>query len=320
MLRIKDGWKRVPWRNVVRFTGFALFALWSLAFAWVLWAEPPAQRTFSSPAQASRALFLAAQKGDATAFLKIFGPDGKEIISSGDAVEDENRRNQLVQKYREMYRLVEESDGTVRLYVGAENWPMPVPLVNKGDAWYFDTAAGKQEIRFRQIGRNEVAAIRVLQELVDAQKEYYAEPQDGEARQYAQKLGSDEGKHNGLYWKTHRGEPESTIGPHLAYAARDNYRPDSTVGAKPFDGYYFQVLTKQGEQAAGGKKDYFVDGKMIGGFAFMAYPAEYATSGVMSFIVDQDGVVYQKDLGVSTAEVAKAIREYDPDETWGKVE
>jgi DUF2950 family protein len=320
MLRIKDGWKRVPWRNVVRLTPLAVFALWSLGFVWVLWAEPPARKTFSCPAQASRALFLAAEKGDATALLKIFGPDGKEIVSSGDAVEDKNRRNQFVRKYREMHRLVEEPDGTVRLYVGAENWPMPVPLVNKDDAWYFDTAAGKQEIRFRQIGRNEIAAIRALQELVDAQKEYYAEPRDGEARKYAQKLGSDEGKHNGLYWKTHRGESESTIGPHLAHAARDNYRADSNAGVKPFNGYYFQVLSKQGEQAAGGKKDYMVDGKMTGGFAFLAYPAEYATSGVMTFLVGQDGVVYQKDLGTNTTKLAKTLHEYNPDKEWVRVE
>jgi hypothetical protein len=320
MLRIKDNWQRVPWLNIFRLTPLAVFVVWSLGFAWVLWAEPPAQKTFSSPAQASRALFLAAQAGDARALLKIFGSDGKEIISSGDAVEDKNSRDQFVRKYREMNRLVEEPDGTVRLYIGAENWPLPIPLVNHNDAWYFDTGAGKEEILLRRIGRNEIAAIRVLQELVDAQKEYYAEPRNGEIRQYAQKLGSDESKHNGLYWKTGSGEPESTIGPHLAYADRDTYPADSKSRAKPFNGYYFQVLTKQGEQAAGGAKDYIVDGKMTGGFAFVAYPAEYAASGVMSFFVDQDGIVYQKDLGPNSANLAKALSVYDPDKTWEKVE
>jgi hypothetical protein len=322
MLSIKDGCKRVPWRTIVRFTPLAVFVLWSLGFAWVLWAEPPAQKTFSSPAEASRALFLAAQAGDTKALLKIFGSDGKEIISSGDAAEDKNSRNQFVQKYQQMNRLVEEPDGTITLYVGAENWPMPVPLVKKDNAWYFDTAAGKEEIRFREIGRNEISAIRVLQELVDAEKEYYAEPRDGEIRQYAQKLDSDESKHNGLYWKTHSGESESPIGPHLAYAGRDSYPANSKSRATPFNGYYFQILTKQGDQApgGGGAKDYIVDGKMTGGFAFLAYPAEYATSGVMTFIVGQDGVVYQKDLGAKTAELAKTLHEYNPDKEWVRLE
>jgi hypothetical protein len=320
MAPIKDSLQKIAWGTVVKLTPLAVFAVWSLGFAWVLWAEPPAQRTFSSPAEASRALFLAAQAQDTRALLKIFGSDGREIISSGDAVEDKNRRDQFVRKYREMSRLVEEPDGTIRLYVGAENWPMPVPLVKKNNAWYFDTAAGKEEILFRQIGRNEIAAIRVLQELVDAQKEYYAEPRDGEARQYAQKLASDEGKHNGLYWKTGSGQPECPIGPHLADAGRDTYRAGSTSGAKPFNGYYFRVLTKQGEQAAGGAKDYIVDGKMTGGFAFLAYPAKYSVSGVMTFIVSQDGVVYQKDLGPNTANLAKALSVYDPDKTWARVE
>jgi len=320
MAPIKDRLQKITWGTVVKLTPLAVFAVWSLGFAWVLWAEPPAQTTFSSPAQASRALFLAAQAQDTRALLKIFGSDGREIISSGDAVEDKNRRDQFVRKYREMNRLVEEPDGTIRLYVGAENWPMPVPLVKKDNAWYFDTATGKEEIRFRQIGRNEIAAIRVLRELVDAQKEYYAEPRDGEARQYAQKLVSDEGKHNGLYWKTGSGQPECPIGPHLADAGRDTYRAGSTSGAKPFNGYYFRVLTKQGEQAAGGTKDYIVDGKMTEGFAFLAYTAKYSVSGVMTFIVSQDGVVYQKDLGANTAALAKTLHEYNPDKEWARVE
>ena len=320
MAPIKDRLQKITWGTVVKLTPLAVFAVWSLGFAWVLWAEPPAQTTFSSPAQASRALFLAAQAQDTRALLKIFGPDGREIIYSGDAVEDKNRRDQFVRKYREMSRLVEEPDGTIRLYVGAENWPMPVPLVKKDNAWYFDTAAGKEEILFRQIGRNEIAAIRVLQELVDAQKEYYAEPRDGEARQYAQKLASDEGKHNGLYWKTGSGQPECPIGPHLADAAGDTYPADSKSRAKPFNGYYFQVLTKQGEQAAGGAKDYIVDGKMTGGFAFLAYPAKYSVSGVMTFIVSQDGIAYQKDLGPDTAALAKTLHEYNPDKEWARVE
>jgi len=320
MMRIKDSVQKIRWWTVVKLAPLALFVLWTFGFTWVLSAEPPGQRTFSSAVEASRALFRAAQAGDPTALLKIFGPDGKEIVSSGDPMEDKNSRDQFVRKYQEMNRLVEEPDGTVRLYIGAENWPLPIPLVNRNDAWYFDTGAGKEEILLRRIGRNEIAAMRICQELVDAQKEYYAESLDGEVKQYAKKFVSDEGKHNGLYWKTGRGESKSTIGPHLAYAGGDTQPANSNSGAKPFYGYYFQVLTKQGEHAAGGAKNYIVDGKMTRGFAFLAYPVEYAASGVMSFIVDQDGIVYQKDLGPNTANLAKALSVYDPDETWEKVE
>jgi len=320
MMRIKDSVQKVRWWTVVRFTPVALFVLWTFGFAWVLLAEPPGQRTFSSAAEASRALFRAAQAGDPTALLKTFGPDGKEIVSSGDPVEDKNSRDQFVRKYQEMKRLVEEPDGTVWLYIGAENWPLPIPLVNHNGAWSFDTGAGKEEILLRRIGRNEIAALRICQELVDAQKEYYAESLDGEVKQYAKKFVSDEGKHNGLYWKTGGGESESTIGPHLAYAGGDTQPADSNSGAQPFYGYYFQILTKQGEHAAGGAKNYIVDGKMTRGFAFLAYPVEYETSGVMTFIVDQDGIIYQKDLGPNTANLAKTLSVYDPDETWEKVE
>jgi Protein of unknown function (DUF2950) len=320
MMRMKESLQKVPWPTVVKLTPLALFLLWTFGFTWILLGEPPGQRTFSSAAGASRALFLAAQSGDERPLLKIFGPDGKEIISSGDTAEDKSSRDQFVQKYQEMHRLVEEPDGTVRLYIGAENWPLPIPLVNRNGAWYFDTAAGKDEILLRRIGRNEMAAIRICQELVDAQKEYYAAPHDGNAKQYAETFVSDEGKHNGLYWNTGRGESESPIGPHLANAGRDPYPADLSSQANPFHGYYFQMLTKQGEHAKGGVQDYIVDGKMTRGFAFLAYPVEYAASGVMSFIVGQDGIVYQKDLGPSTDELAKTLRVYNPDKTWERVE
>jgi hypothetical protein len=251
---------------------------------------------------------------------KFSDPMEKRSFSSGDPVENKNGRDQFVRKYQEMNRLVEEPDGTVRLYIGAENWPLPIPLVNLNGAWYFDTGAGKEEILFRRIGRNEIAAMRICQELVDAQKEYYAGSLDGEVNQYAKKFVSDEGKHNGLYWKTGRGESESTIGPHLASAGGDTQPAGSNSGAQPFYGYYFRILTKQGEYAPGGVKNYIVDGQMTRGFAFLAYPVEYAASGVMTFIVDQDGIVYQKDLGPNTANLAKTLSVYDPDKTWQKVE
>jgi hypothetical protein len=317
MARVRE--KRIHWRKIITVTCLAIFAFWTVTFLSILWAEPSAQRTFDSPGQASRALFFAVQTGDESAILEIFGVDGKEIVSSGDMAQDQANRAQFARKYQEMNRLVEEPDGTVRLYIGAENWPLPVPLVRKGDAWYFDTAAGKQEIWFRQIGANETAAIQVLQELVDAQKEYYAEARDGEAKQYTQKFRSDERKHNGLYWKTNTDEPESPIGPDLANAGRDTNAPNSSPGAHPFYGYYFAALTQQGEHAVGGAKNYIVDGKMTEGFGFLAYPAQYATSGVMTFMMSQDGAVYQKDLGLKTAGLANSMSVFDPNSTWAKL-
>src|SRR4030095_4969327 len=319
-MRIRDSVQKIRWWTVVRLTPVALFLLWTFGFTWVLSAEPPGQRTFSSTAEASRALFLAAQAGDPTALVKIFGPDGKEIVSSGDPVEDKNSRDQFVRKYQEMNRLGAAPDGNGGAHIRAENWPLPIPLVNHNGAWYFDTSAGKEEILFRRIGRNEIAAMRICQELVDAQKEYYAEALDGGVKQYAKKFVSNEGKHNGLYWKTGRGESESPIGPHLASAGGDTQPAVSNSGAQPFYGYYFQILTKQGEHATGGAKNYIVDGKMTRGFAFLAYPGEYAASGVMIFIVETDGIVYQKDLGPNTADLANALSVYDPDKTWEKVE
>ena len=317
---IKDGLQKIRRGNLVMFASIALFGVWSLGFVWILLAEPPGQKTFSSPDEASRALIRAVQAGDEKDLLEIFGPEGKEIISSGDKVEDKKSRDAFAEKYQRMNRLVEEPDGTVRLYVGAENWPMPIPLVNRKDAWYFDTSAGKEEILFRRIGRNEIATIGVLRELVAAQKEYYSKTLDDSVKQYAQKFISDQGKHNGLYWNAINREPESPIGPLVAYASSEGYAKKLSSLPSPFQGYYFRVLMRQGKHASGGAKNYIVNGKMTRGFAFLAYPAQYANSGMMSFIINQDGILYQKDLGPKTAELANALDEYDPDKTWVKVE
>jgi len=299
-----------------KFGPAALFALWSIVVAWIVWAEPPAIRTFGSPAEAGKALFQAAQAADTAALMAIFGPDGKDIVFSGDPAEDKRNRDQFVAKYQQMNRLVEESDGSVWLYVGAENWPMPVPLTHSGNAWYFNTAAGKDEILFRRIGQNEIAAMQVMQELVAAEKEYYSQTRDERAKQYAQHFLSNGNQHDGLFWHTAVGETESLIGLPLADAGKDlmNSHP------RPFYGYYFRVLTSQGENAVGGAKNYLVDGKMTGGFAFMAYPAEYGNSGIMSFVIDQDGTLYEKDLGQDTAKLAEGLSQYNPDKTWSKVE
>ncbi len=277
-------------------------------------AQQTGQKTFSSAEDASNALVAAAKNNDEKAMLDILGPDGKQIVSSGDEAQDAESRANFVQKFQQMHRLVKEPDGATTLYIGAENWPTPIPLVNKGNLWYFDTEAGKDEILYRRIGRNELSAIRVCQGLVAAQKEYYAKQNN----QYAPKIFSDEGEHDGLYWKVTQGEPESPIGPLVASAVAEGFAPSGAGAPTPYRGYYYHSLRRQGKDAPGGAKSYIVDGKMTEGFAFVAYPAEYRSSGVMTFIVNEDGVVYQKDLGKKTEVLAKAMKEYNPDSTWQK--
>ena len=279
-------------------------------------AQQTGQKTYASPEEASQALFTAAQKNDEKAVLEVLGPDGKTIIESGDATEDAAARNNFVEKFQVMHRLVEEPDATTTLYIGAENWPTPIPLVNRAGKWYFDTDAGRQEILFRRIGKNELSAIRVCQEMVAAQKEYFAKDGNNE---YAAKFVADPGKHNGLYWPAEGNQAASPVGPLVANAGSEGgVKKDSTTGAEPFRGYYFRILDRQGKKAAGGEMNYIADGKMTKGFAFVAYPAMYRDSGVMTFVVNQDGVVYEKDLGKQTVEKAKGMKSYDPDPTWKK--
>ena len=227
----------------------------------------------------------------------------------------------FVAHYDKMHRVVLEPDGDAILYIGAENWPFPIPIVkNSSGAWYFDTEAGKKEILYRRVGRNENDAIDILYSLVDAQLDYVSQPHDGEAAgHYAMKFISDDGKQNGLYWKTTESEQPSPIGPLLVSAAGEGYAMKQGQPA-PYHGYYYRMLTKQGAAAKGGAKDYVVNGQMTKGFAFVAYPAEYRNSGVMTFMVNQDGVVYEKDLGADTAKVAAAMTDYNPDKTWSKVD
>jgi hypothetical protein len=280
-------------------------------------AQQQGQKTFASAAEASQALFNAAQANDDKAVLEVLGPEGKKIISSGDPAEDEESRSNFVQKFQVMHRLVKEPDGTTTLYVGAENWPTPIPLLNKGDLWYFDTEAGKREILFRRIGNNELSAIRVCEELVAAEKDYSSK-QNG---QYAAKFVSDEGKHNGLYWLGTDNQFESPIGPLVANAGSEGgVAPGLRSGPVPFRGYYFRILESQGKHGPGGPLDYVSDGKMTKGFAFVAYPAVYRDSGVMTFIVGRDGAVYERDLGKQTEERAKTMKAYDPDPSWTRSE
>jgi hypothetical protein len=277
-------------------------------------AQGSGPKTFVSPSDASTALFAAIQRNDERAILEVLGPDGRTIVSSGDAIEDANDRANFVQRYLEMHRLVREPDGTVTLYIGAQNSPIPLPLVGAGTSWHFDTAAGQMEILYRRIGKNEIATIRTCQELVAAEKDYYV----AQHNQYASKIFSDKGRHNGLYWEVAGSEPRSRIGPLLAFAEADGPRRGGTP--MPYRGYYYRILTSQGKSAADGAKSYFVDGQMLAGFAFVAYPAEYRSSGVMTFIVGQDGVVYEKDLGKQSAVTARAMKDFDPDPTWTKSE
>jgi hypothetical protein len=221
-----------------------------------------------------------------------------------------------------MHRLVTESDGTVTLVLGAENWPFPIPLVNDHGSWYFDTDAGKDEIIFRGVGKNELAAVDASRELVEAEKQYFAHPPAGVTRQFAQNLLSDEGRHNGLYWRGASDEFDSPLDPLIASASREDAKSGDAASSDPipFNGYYFRILTGQGKNAPGGAKSYIVGGRMVGGFAFIAYPAEYRSSGVMTFIVNESGVAYEKDLGPNTTTLAKAMTDYNPDSTWHQVD
>jgi hypothetical protein len=278
-------------------------------------AQEKGQKTFASAEDASQALVKAIESSDDKAILDVLGKDAQPIISSGDEVQDKEHRENFVKNYREMHRLFKEPDGTTTLYIGTQNWPAPIPLVNKGSIWYFDTDAAKKEILFRRVGLNEMSSIRVCQGLVDAEKEYYSSH-----REYAQRIFSDPGQQNGLYWKAADGEPQSPIGPLVAAAVTEGYAHDRNGASTPYRGYFFHVLTVQGKNAPGGAKNYVVNGKMTEGFAFVAYPAEYRSSGVMTFIVGSDGLVYQKDLGTKTAKEAISMKSFNLDSTWQKAE
>jgi hypothetical protein len=280
-------------------------------------AEPAAQKTFASPADAGAALLAAAKSGDQDALLSIFGKDAKDLLSSGDAVKDKTVLQDFVAAYNQMNRWAKLKAGGQMLFTGADNHPFPIPLdQNPAGQWSFDTAAGKDEILARRIGAGELTAIAACGATVEAQQQYFSQTHDGDSiKQYAQKFGSDEGKQNGLYWAAPEGQPQSPLGPLGDFAKAVGYTGTGDH-PQPFNGYFFRILTKQGDKAQGGAKDYLANGKMTGGFAVVAYPAEYRNSGIMTFIVGKDGVVYQKDLGESTADAARAMTEYNPDDGW----
>jgi len=279
------------------------------------------EKTFSSPGEAVVALYNAVKSNDSQTLAAIFGAHANAVLHTGDDVADKNMAQTFLRAYDQMHRVVIEPDQTATLYVGAENWPLPISIVKGStDAWYFDTESGEKEILYRRVGRNENDAIEILHGLVAAQLDYASASRDGaSAGQYALKFISDEGKHNGLYWKTSDNEAPSPIGPALVSASAEGYRFQQGQQA-PFHGYFFRILTKQGSAAKGGAIDYVVNGKLTRGFAFVAYPAQYRNSGVMTFVVNKSGVVYQKDLGEQTSTIASAIEEYNPDSSWERVD
>jgi hypothetical protein len=282
---------------------------------------PTGPKTFASPDEASKAVYEAAKSGDSNALLAIFGPDATELIVSGDPVQDKAGRDRFTAHYDQMHRWGKLRDGGRVLNVGAENYPLPIPLIkNTSGQWYFDSKSAKEEILARRIGENELAAIDVLNAVADAQAEYFSQTHDGSTvHQYAQKFISDDGKQNGLYWKPAENQPESPLGPLAAYASAEGYG-GKTQAPQPFHGYFYRMITTQGAHSHGGAKNYIAKGNMTGGFAVLAYPAEYRSSGVMSLLMNQDRVVFQKDLGEKTADIAKAITEFNPDDTWSPAE
>ncbi len=286
-------------------------------------AADAAQKSFATPEEAVKALVEAVRAGDTKALMAILGPEARPLIFSGDKVADKEGRQHLVDAYDQAHKLEPVGDTKVIVSIGKDDWPLATPLVKAGDAWRFDTAAGKEEILNRRIGRNELNTIQVCLAIVDAQREYARMGHDGGGGpEYAQKFVSDPGRRNGLYWKAlETDEAPSPLGPLVAQARAEGYGGKRASGKPvPYHGYLFRMLTAQGPDAPGGAYDYVVNGRMIGGFAAVAYPARYGVSGVMTFIVNQDGVVYQKDLGSETAKLAQAMKIYNPDSAWKKVQ
>lgn len=273
-------------------------------------------RTFDSPEEAAEALVEATEADDMEALRALFGQGSEDALSSGDSVSDQWQRQVVAVAMQQGWTLEETDAGERVLVIGDDEWPFPVPLVQEGEGWRFDLEAGEEEVLARRIGRNELLAIETCLVYVRAQEVYASQPHDDRpAGVFAQRIASSPGKQDGLYWPSPPGTPLSPLGDLVAAAAEVGYAsPDETPD--PFRGYYFRVLTAQGEAAPGGARSYVEDGEMIGGFALVAHPAEYGDSGIMTFIVNQDGIVYETDLGERTEELARAITEYNPDESW----
>jgi Protein of unknown function (DUF2950) len=308
--------------------GMALTALLFLTAVLVfIWTIPvfgaPLQKLFSSPEDAVKSLADAVKTKDKAALDQIFGPSGKDL-RSGDRVQDAAEFEELAKHLAEKTSLVKEGDLRVILHIGNENWPFPIPIVKKDSQWFFDTESGKEEILNRRIGENELTAILVSRSYVKAQREYVLKDWDGDGIfAYAQKLRSDPGKRNGLFWRSAPGEEVSPLGELLARAWHEGYKKEKAAFREeqpaPFHGYYFKMLTRQGKNAPGGKYSYIINGNMVGGFALVAFPSNWGKSGIMTFIVNQQGKVYQKNLGSDTTKIASEMKSYNPDATWTPV-
>jgi hypothetical protein len=276
---------------------------------------------FDSP-DAAVDSFVSALRNHETAKLKeIFGPDSGEIVSSGDPVADRAEGDRFVATYDEQHRLTRDGEGRSTLIVGKSDWPFPVPIIKSNGGYVFDTDAGKDEILNRRIGRNELSTQEVCLAIVDAQRDYVRmHPQGGDLPVYASKVVSDPGTKNGLYWPTQEGEPPSPLGELVAEASAEGYTPRKDANQPPpaFHGYRYKLLTSQGSSAPGGAADYTVDGKLVGGFGVVAWPANYGNSGIMTFITNHDGVVYERDLGPDTDKIAAAMTQFNPEAGWTK--
>jgi hypothetical protein len=311
--------RRLAFNRIVAYSVCAMVCFWCLFSiakdAQAQTAAPSAPKAFDTPQQASEALITAAGTYDVPTLMAIFGPDGKDFVESADPVEDKNNAMAFAAEARAKNSITIDPSTPSKavIIVGEEEWPLPVPIIKKNGKWYFDAKAGRQAILFRRIGANELDAIQVCHGYVEAQKEYAMEIHDDSGvNQYAQKIFSTPGKQDGLYWKNADGTSDGPIGDAVAKALAEGY----SVGKGGFHGYYFKILKGQGPAARFGKIDYVIEGVMIGGFALVAVPAEYRVTGVKTFIVNNNGIVYQKDLGPDSLEIVKNMELYNPDSTW----
>lgn len=302
----------------------AVRVLTALAVTTLLMLPTPthaAQRTFASADDAMNALVAAAGAGDRAELKAIFGPAAERVLTSGDDVADKEARDSFVARAAERKHLQFVGDDFAVVSVGNDDWPFPIPLVRTREQWSFDTRAGEEEVKNRRVGRNELYTIQIMREYVSAQREYarIRKSVDGVA-EYAQRLRSTPGKRDGLYWDTQDADAESPLGPLLASASREGYRPGTSATPQPFHGYIYKLLTAAGPNAPGGARSYIKEGKMTGGFALLAYPVRYGSSGVTTFIVNNQGVVFEKDLGPRTEAIASKTTAYDPDGSWDPAE
>jgi hypothetical protein len=301
-----------------------LAGVWNI-FPAAIYAEQPnktqnkpkgAPQMFASPDEAAKALQAAVHAGDKAALNEIFGSDVKELLT-GDRVQDSNNAHKFAAIMEQGYTFAKEGNDTVTIEVGTDNWPMPIPLVQANGQWYFNTAAGKEEIINRHIGKDELHAIGVCRAYVTAQQQYGGmNPDSGRGVMYAQKFKSTPGTKDGLYWVSTDNEEASPFGPLVAEAHAEGYGGNKGKGPRPFHGYYFRILTRQGNAAPGGKMDYMDHGNLTKGFALVAYPAHWDRSGIMTFIVNQSAQVFQRNLGEKTTRIAGAMKEYNPDSEW----